>query len=162
MKLFQLYPKALAHLTCKSPRLTPLRRTENGKRRTESPCGATDEASVQSVGAEENGTAKTQGTACAAPENRERKTENRERPCGRQASRCTINRRAPARQNLLKSAKSAFSSTGSPACASTPLICSKSVKSAVFSRCVRCVPQSSLYRSVSTNPLSRGAEGGTI
>ena len=29
MKLFQLYPKALAHLTCKSP-------TENGKRKTES------------------------------------------------------------------------------------------------------------------------------
>ena len=72
MKLFQLYPKALAHLTCKSPRLTPPRRTENRERSvqarrakpstaTERPCGAMDEASVQSVGAEENGTAKTQG-----------------------------------------------------------------------------------------------------
>ena len=65
------YQKGLFFATLRG-RLTPPRRTENRAcrpegtnlprpRRTERPCGAMDEASVQSVGAEENGTAKTQG-----------------------------------------------------------------------------------------------------
>ena len=54
------YQKGLFFATLRG-RLTPPRRTENRERRTERPCGAMDEASVQSVGAEENGTAKTQG-----------------------------------------------------------------------------------------------------
>ena len=46
MKLFQLYPKALAHLTCKSPNRACRPKGPNlpRPRRTERPCGATGEA----------------------------------------------------------------------------------------------------------------------
>ena len=51
------YQKGLFFATLRG-RLTPPRRTENRERRTERPCGAMDEASVQSVGSGENGNRK--------------------------------------------------------------------------------------------------------
>ena len=68
------------------------------------------------------------------------------------------NQRAPARQNLHQSATSAFLHSGSPACGSTPLICSKSAKSAVphaGSLCDLCGPSVSLRVPRSVRPHRR-------